>query len=498
MTTPNRPKSPTRRRALGALLSGTAVASLPISGCTTSASSERGKAIEQLEGRVIRRGEPAYERWRQSLIWQMRKPDRFPELIVRPTSSADVAAAVRFAAARGLRVAVKSGGHNVWCSFLRDEGLLLDLAEFKHFRPGARGGTTEVGPALWARDLTAALARANQGFPVAHCATVPLGGYVTGGGLGINGDAWGGMACFAVRGATVVTAEGEILKVDETHNTELLWALRGGADRFPGVACSFDIQTFDRPRGLYSSTFAFPLTAVEDALDMLESMARSEPAKTELLGLMLHAPGAPLAVGDAASKVFIVRAQVYVDDERIARRTLAPMMEHPAQKHSGFKVPFQPESFESLFVDSMDWRRGFGFGRFAVDNAWVDDLRAGVRAVAEAYAAAPSWKSHVVVQPKLRPLPEADAGAFSIMDSTYLAAYAVWDDRADDDANQAWIRQMGSALETQATGRFINETDVASNPHRIRQCYSEPAWNRLTDLRRQRDPLGTFFDFPGL
>ena len=156
------------------------------------------------------------------MVWQMLKPERFPEMILRPQSDADVAAAMRFARSEGLRVSARSGGHHVWGASLREHGILLDLSAFKQLAVNGPGGTADVGPSLWASDLMTGLAEQDQGFPVAHCATVPLGGYALGGGLGLNGDEWGGMACNNILGGRLITADGEILTVDERSHADLL------------------------------------------------------------------------------------------------------------------------------------------------------------------------------------------------------------------------------------------------------------------------------------
>ena len=74
------------------------------------------------------RGRDGYEQARKAAVWNARTPDRFPDVIVKARSAADVIAAVTEAKAAGRRVTVRSGGHS-WCGHhLRDGVTLIDLS----------------------------------------------------------------------------------------------------------------------------------------------------------------------------------------------------------------------------------------------------------------------------------------------------------------------------------------------------------------------------------
>jgi len=99
-----------------------------------------------IEGEVVRRGDAAYESTWEAMLWNGLKPQRFPDVIVRATSEADVAAAVRLARSQGLRVAIRAHGHS-WCgSPLRDGGMLIDLSALT-----AAGSTRPRGPLPYSR-----------------------------------------------------------------------------------------------------------------------------------------------------------------------------------------------------------------------------------------------------------------------------------------------------------------------------------------------------------
>ncbi|MCY4565453.1 MAG: FAD-binding protein [Gammaproteobacteria bacterium] len=487
-----------RRTFLKAALAALpAVAGLPSGHASGTAIARALPRIDGFGGRIIERGNAAYDSWRRGMVWQMRKPDRFPEMILRPENLADVQAAVRFAARNRLRMAVRSGGHQIWGASVRDGGMLLDLSRFRQFSVPDTAGTARVGPSLWARDVLAALEKQDTAFPVAHCPTVPLGGFAMGGGMGLNGDEWDGMAANCILGGTVVVADGSAVPVSETQNADLLWAMRGGAGALPGVVTELQIKTFDRPAAVYSGTYAYPLAALDSALQLLEQVVAARPRQTEWLALMTHNPQSTSADPPDVRKAMVIRVQVYADDEQQAAPVLDAVAAMPAAGQAAFKTPLVHESYEKLFVDGVDWRRGFGFGRFGVENAWTDSPRRAIEAIADEFMRAPSWKDHVVIQPKLSRAVAGDA-AFSVAGNTYIGIYSVWENAEEDEAEIAWLRRMSGKLDEHAVGHYINEIDAAEDPRRVRQCYSTAAWARLRNIRKHWDAHQVMHDFPGL
>jgi FAD/FMN-containing dehydrogenase len=149
---------------------------------------ELGKALQaHVAGKVTAIGDPAYEDLRRALVWNEPAPGRRPTLICRAATEHDVMAAVDFARAHRLKVAVRGGGHN-WVGFsLRDHSLLIDLGELKRvISIDAKAHTATVQPAVRGRELNAALAKSGFAFPVGHRPTVPLSGFLLNGGLGCN------------------------------------------------------------------------------------------------------------------------------------------------------------------------------------------------------------------------------------------------------------------------------------------------------------------------
>jgi FAD/FMN-containing dehydrogenase len=152
--------------------------------------------------------------------------------------------------------------------------------------------------------------------------------------------------------------------------------------------------------------------------------------------------------------------------------------------------------YESLFtaIDSLLPERH----RYAVDTAWTGENAAtALDWLREPFSDAPSAKSFVVsvMPPADRSLPDA---AFSMIDRTFLACYAVWEHERDDQANIGWLRQITGALAPIVSGHYIAEADLTAERTRAPRCFTEPAWTRLRAIRPIYDPDHVFHDYLGL
>src|SRR5579872_2793806 len=129
----------------------------------------------RFEGTVLWKGEEGYERARQESVWNWRKPDRYPQVIVQAQSEQDVVNAVALARERGLRVKARAGGH-AWSGSSVRSGMLIDLSCLKDIDFDPDTGIASVQPGVRGRDLNGLLAEHNLFFPSGHCPSVGIGG----------------------------------------------------------------------------------------------------------------------------------------------------------------------------------------------------------------------------------------------------------------------------------------------------------------------------------
>ena len=449
-----------------------------------------------IQGPVVERGEAEYETTRQAMVWNALKPARFPEAIVKAASEADVIAAVELARSRGLQVAVRAGGHSWVGSPLRDGTLLIDLSGLREIGIDEAARTAAVQPAVTGSALAEALAARGLAFPVGHCPSVAISGFLLSGGLGWNTGAWG-PACLSLRAIDVVTPDGELVHANEEEHPELLWAARGAGPGFPGVVTRFHVELQPLPQAITSSTYVYALSELDAVAEWASGVVNSLPPTVELT--VLVAPAPPAVAAGPGGRALIVAATAFEDSAEDAAAALAPLDGSPVLGRALLRQVNQPSSFEVLFRDFGGlWREG---ARFASDNAWANaDFTEILPRLRDRLDEAPSPESFAfaVVGPEApgdAPPPGLPDMAFSMVGRAFVSTYAMWDDEADDAANRRWLPSVMAELEPLAIGHYLAETDLTAAGSRAQRSFARPNWNRLQKLRGEVDPTGVFASY---
>lgn len=426
-----------------------------------------------LDGKVRSRHHAEYAGWHYSAAWNRRGFERYPEYIVRAASISDVARTIGFARSHGLAIGVKGSGHSYSGSFFQCGGILLDLSLLNDLEIHAEQGAAVIGPGVTSAQLSRSLAAHELAFPTGHGGGVGLSGFLLGGGLGVNCDAWGGMSTFNVQAVDVVTAEGEILHANEHQNAELLWAARGAGPCLFVVVVRFYIRCWPAPKKILARTYRFDPKHLAPVL-----LALSERVVDKRIQAMV-------ALAGDADPVASLSATSFCGDHDESRLLHADLLS-TVSAWTGSECDEQElRGFQSIY-DQTD--SAMVCTRYRADNVMTNDAETASRGLLARFGERPSRATFSLLIP--RPAHNYPDAAFSVRGKFFVSTYVQWNDAGDDASNCEWLKTLYDELSPSSVGQYINEMDLEARAGSVSRCFSDEAWSRLQALRRRYDSEG--------
>ncbi|KAG8939284.1 hypothetical protein FRC04_006724 [Tulasnella sp. 424] len=226
-------------------------------------------AYDQLKstlfGEIVRPGDEGYEygiaRWSDNSVQQA-------AYVVFPKNAEDVAAAIKFAKAEKVDIAVCGGGHS-WSGSSSTTGLVIHLGKYLNTArcdPDAKL-IYVGGGAVW-EPVDKAGAEHGLATVAGTVNHTGVGGLVLGGGWGwLTGQH--GLALDNLAQITIVLASGEIVTANETEHPDLFWGCRGGGSNF-GVITEFVFKAHPQRSTVFFSFIWFPVDRLEEIVTTME------------------------------------------------------------------------------------------------------------------------------------------------------------------------------------------------------------------------------------
>ena len=432
------------------------------------------------DGRVIAPGDPGYDQARALFYggW-----DRRPGAIVRPSNAAEVAQVVTMAHDLGLELAVRGGAHSNAGHSTTEGGIVLDLSGMTALDIDVEGRTAWAEGGLTAGAYTAAAGAHGLATGFGDTGSVGIGGITLGGGIGFLVRKFG-MTIDSLLAAELVTADGQVLEVDDDHHPDLFWAIRGGGGNF-GVATrlKFLLHPLD---GIVGGMLLLPATTEVIA----GYVAAADAAPEELSGIanVMVAPPLPFIPAAQHGQLVVMALLAYAGDAEAGERALAPFralaepiadmvqpMPYAGLFEPADEIEVVEESARSLFLDRFDR---------AAAEAVVEHLRASTAPMAVAQLR--------VLGGAMARVP-AEATAFAHRDRRFMAAVGcIYEDAADRPVHHAWADGFAAALRRDGRpGVYVNFLSD-EGPERVREAYPGPTWDRLVEVKRRYDPGNLF------
>jgi len=439
-----------------------------------SATAIEGAALrelaEALDGQLLLQGDFGYDGARR--IWNGMH-ERYPAVIVRARSTADVAHAVDFARERELLLAVKGGGHSWPGRSVADNALMIDLSLLNGVTVDPVARRAKIGGGARLYDLDYASLRHDLATTAGIVSHTGVGGLTLGGGYGRLGRKFG-LTIDNLLSAEIVTANGQVHRLSADENEDLFWAIRGGGGNF-GVVTEFEFDLHEVPPVMYGGVIQWPRAAARDVLDYYAE--HTAGFSNELF----MAPG--LTTGPDGS-AFLAMDICHCGNPGDAERELAPVraVARPAMDGVGpatyLTLQTRMDGVASPGIRSYIKSGMVGEFTPALIDAMLGSFQPGQGIIMNSFA---TGGAIAQVRETATAWPHRHAHSM-------IAALSFWSDPGLDDARIGSIRALWSALEPHTGGYYANiqadDIEVAGN-------YG-PVYERLVSIKARYDPMNLF------
>lgn len=430
-------------------------------------------------GRVIAPDDPRYEEARTPFYGGV---DKHPAAIVRVADAGDVSRLVSLAREHGFELAVRSGGHSGAGHCTSDGGIVLDLSAMKKLEIDHENQTAWVETGMTAGEYTAAVGAHGFVTGFGDTGSVGLGGITLGGGVGYLVRKFG-LTIDHLLAAEVVTADGQLLHVDENSHADLFWAIRGGGGNF-GVATRFKFKLHKLDQG-YGGMLVLPATA--DAIASFLAEADSAPDELSTILNIMPAPPMPFLSEDVHGKMILMAMMFYAGDAAMGEQVISKFRAIATPYADMLRPMAYPEMFPpeeggyhpmgastTMFLDHVD----SSVAQFILDTLAKSTAMMAVtqlRILGGAYARVP-----------------ADATAYAHRGSKIMANLAaLYGNPEEKEHHEAWVSTYEKKLRQSDKGAYVNFLgDV--DQKQVRAAYPGDTWKKLGQVKKKYDPTNLF------
>jgi FAD/FMN-containing dehydrogenase len=438
---------------------------------------------EAVRGAVLAPSDDGYEEAYPA--WNGMHDGQRPALIVRCRGNADVIAAIGFARANDLTIAVRGGGHSIAGFSTCDGGLVIDLSDMNGVRVDPEARRAYVGGgAVWG-DVdheTQAHGLASTGGLVS---TTGVGGFTLGGGIG-----WlmrkHGLACDNLVGADVVTAAGRVIHASGTDNAHLLWGLRGGGGNF-GIVTQFEFELHPVGPIVYAGPIFYPADAAGALLRLFREWAPGAPEDVTALLNLTTAPPLPVIPEEWHGRKVVALIAVSAGAVEEGKALVRDFREI-AEPVADLLGPMPYTAMQSL-IDPL-WGKGIhayfkSTNLGGLDDGLIDEL-------CRIHLDAPGPQCEIHVHQMGGAVARAGEGETAFPERSMpfvLNTVAGWADDSGTTSHVAWVRDVIDAAAAASTGRaysnFQGDADAAD-------LYAPETFDRLVALKDEYDPTNVF------
>ena len=434
----------------------------------------------RVRGQLIRPEDDGYDEARTVFYGGF---DRRPALIVRVKDATDISRAIALARESGLELAIKSGGHSVAGHSTVDGGIVLDLTEMKNLELDVEGRTAWAQTGLTTGEYTAAAGAHGLATGFGDTGSVGIGGITLGGGVGYLVRKHG-LTIDDLLAAEVVTADGELLRVDAESHPDLFWAIRGGGGNF-GVATRFKFRLHEVDE-IVGGILILPATP--EVIASFVTEAEAAPEELSTIANVMTAPPMPFLPAEVHGQLVVMAMVVYAGEGvEAGQRAVAPFraLAEPIVdmlKPMPYPKIYPPEENDfhptavahTMLIDSIDRD---------VSQTILEHLRA---------SDAPMRVAQIRILGGAMARVPAEATAFAHRSARIMVNVAAFYEGVEERAaREAWVGNFAAALRQDEGGAYVGFLGEEGED-RLREAYPKSTWDRLAEIKRRYDPSNIF------
>jgi hypothetical protein len=425
---------------------------------------------KEFSGELILPGSDHYEQVRSSFMHR-----GSPAIVIKPKNNQDIGMALKFARDNTNLISIRSGGHFAANFSTNNGGVVIDLSAINNIEVNGNGnGIVKIGTgAVW-KDVGLTLQKHGLAISSGDTTSVGVGGLTLGGGIGWMVRKYG-LTIDALTSAEIITADGKILQANETENSDLFWAIRGGGGNF-GIVSNFTFSAHP-VKTVFAGFIQYSLENLSRLLiDWRNYMRIADEGLTTIFMVMPSMMGNP-----PAAMIFCCYAG---SNETEAMKSINPLLNFGKVVMQNIKEKTYPEVLEEPRLPpgvKIIIKNGF------VDN-FSDEL---INLISESSGKPDSPVFQIRSLGGAMKKVDRESTAFFYRNSEAMIVVVNFLplDVSDSTISNAMI--PWKKIQVHTTGAYANFLSTVSDEE-IRTIFPERVYKRLAEIKSKYDPANVF------
>jgi FAD/FMN-containing dehydrogenase len=435
---------------------------------------------DRFEGVVTRPGDAGFDDARRAFNLTI---DQRPAAVACPRSATEAAEVVAAARDAGLRIAPQGSGHNAGPLGGLSDTVIVKLERLTgvEIDAGDQRARVEAGARWW--DVVPAAGEFGLSALHGSSPEINVVGYSLGGGVGWQARKRG-LQANSVTAAEIVTADGELRRIDSSSEPDLFWAIRGGGGNF-GLVTAIEFCLYPLAE-VYAGLMFFPYERSAEVFHAWREWTAMVPDEVTSAMRMMQFPDLEEVPELVRGKSFAIFNAAYLGGEEDGFELTRPMRALCPEIDTFATVP--ASALTALHLDPLDPMP------YVTDHSLIDSLPA--KAVDELMEVAGPGTDSPLFGVELRHTggalsraPEG-AGAVSTLAGSYLT-FAGAPVMAPETVPmiEAHLALVAKVYEPHDCGRYLNFTEERDDVSRM---FPAGTPERLARVKRDYDPEGLF------